>query len=85
MRHEPQPAKYTPAPQIEEVADFLADPVVAAEFPQHTLRFRNRRWDKAVGLHHLSDEDWVCHFGQFAHLPDNLPQPLALRLSLIHI
>lgn len=79
MRHEPQPAKYTPDPQIEEVADFLADPVAAAEFPQHTLRFRNRRWDKAVGLHGLSDEEWVRHFGQFAPLPDNLPQPLALR------
>ena len=79
MRHEPQPAKYTPDPQIEEVADFLADPVAAAQFPQHTLRFRNRRWDKAVGLHGLSDEDWVRHFGQFAQLPDNLPQPLALR------
>ncbi len=79
MRHEPQPAKYTPDPQIEEVADFLADPVVAAEFPQHTLRFRNRRWDKAVGLHHLSDENWVGHFGKFSPLPYNLPQPLALR------
>ena len=79
MRHEPQPAKYTPDRQIEEVADFLADPVAAAQFPQHTLRFRNRRWDKAVGLQNLSDEEWVRHFGAFEPLPDNLPQPLALR------
>ncbi|RIV89297.1 protein adenylyltransferase SelO family protein [Aurantiacibacter zhengii] len=79
MRHEPQPAKYTPDTRIEAVADFLADPVAAARFPLATLRFRNDRWDKAVGLASLSDEDWVRHFGRFDPLPDNLPQPLALR------
>ena len=79
MRHDPQPAEYTPDTQIEEVADFLADPVPAASFPQHTLRFRNERWDKAVGLGNLSDEDWIGHFGRFEPLPDNLPSPLALR------
>ncbi|MWV28509.1 protein adenylyltransferase SelO family protein [Aurantiacibacter rhizosphaerae] len=79
MRHEPQPATYTPDPKIREVADFLADPVAAADFPQHILRFRNRRWDKAVGLNGLSDEEWGRHFGAFDPLPDNLPQPLALR------
>ena len=79
MRHDPQPVEYTPDTQIEAVADFLADPVEAAAFPRHTLRFRNRRWDKAVGLDGLSDEDWLRHFGRFEPLPDNLPQPLALR------
>ncbi|HEX8263249.1 MAG TPA: YdiU family protein, partial [Allosphingosinicella sp.] len=33
----------------------------------------------SVGLEALSDEDWTRHFGRFAPLPDNLPQPLALR------
>ena len=79
MRHDPQPAEYTPDTRIDAVADFLADPVRAAEFPQATLRFRNDRWDKAVGLGSLSDEEWVRHFGRFDPLPDNLPQPLALR------
>ena len=79
MRHEPQPAKYTPDTRIEAVADFLAAPVAAARFPQAILRFRNDRWDKAVGLADLSDEDWVRHFGRFDPLTDNLPQPLALR------
>lgn len=79
MRHEPQPAEYNPDTRIEEVADFLAEPVAAAQFPQHTLRFRNGRWDKAVGLDSLSDEEWLRHFGQFQPLPGNLPQPLALR------
>ncbi|MFB0610911.1 protein adenylyltransferase SelO family protein [Aurantiacibacter poecillastricola] len=79
MHRVPQPAEYKPDPQIREVADFLADPVTAADFPQTELRFRNRRWDAAVGLDSLSDEDWLRHFGRFEPLPGNLPQPLALR------
>ncbi|WP_271078349.1 protein adenylyltransferase SelO family protein [Aurantiacibacter sp. MUD61] len=79
MRAEPQPAPYTPDTKITEIASFLADPVNAAEFPAHQLRFRNRRWDAAVGLESLSDDDWVDHFGRFEPLPDNLPKPLALR------
>jgi len=79
MRHEPQPAEYTPDTRIDEVADFLASPVASADFPQAQLRFRNDRWDKAVGLDSLSDEDWVRHFGRFEPLPDNLPRPLALK------
>ncbi|WP_338243878.1 protein adenylyltransferase SelO family protein [Aurantiacibacter hainanensis] len=79
MRHDPQPAEYTPDTQIEEVADFLADPVEPARFPEHVLRFRNDRWDGSVGLESLSEEAWVNHFGRFEPLPDNLPRPLALR------
>jgi uncharacterized protein YdiU (UPF0061 family) len=45
----------------------------------HELRFRNGRWDMAVGLEGLSDEQRVAHFGRFEPLPDNLPGPLALR------
>ncbi|WAT17846.1 YdiU family protein [Aurantiacibacter sp. MUD11] len=79
MRSEPQPHEYDPDTAIEQVADFLADPVQAADFPQANLRFRNSRWDKAVGLDSLSDEEWVRHFARFEPLPGNLPQPLALR------
>ena len=40
------------------------------------MRFFNRRWADRVGL---GDTDVVAHFGRFEPLPDNLPQPLALR------
>ncbi len=79
MRAEPQVAPYRADTPIAELAPWLADPVCAADFPQTTLRFRNHRWEAAVGLSALSDADWVQHFGRFAPLPDNLPQPLALR------
>jgi serine/tyrosine/threonine adenylyltransferase len=75
----PQPSEYRPDPAILTIADFLADPVKAADFPKHILRFRNDRWDSAVGLDHLTSEQWTDHFGRFLPLPDNLPQPLALR------
>ena len=75
----PQPAPYRPDPQILPLAPWLADPVAAAEFPAAELRFRNHRWDRAVGLDSLSDEQWLRHFARFDPLPDNLPQPLALR------
>ncbi|MEN7535795.1 protein adenylyltransferase SelO family protein [Aurantiacibacter flavus] len=79
MRQAPAAAPYRPDPQIDGVADFLADPVEAAEFPSATLRFRNHRHEGTVGLDSLSDEQWIAHFGHFEPLPDNLPQPLALR------
>jgi len=79
MRSVPQAAPYRPDARITEIADFLADPVRAADFPEARLRFRNRRWDSAVGLDSLSDDQWTAHFGRFEPLPGNLPQPLALR------
>jgi len=79
MYAEPQPAPYQPDPRILKIAEWLADPVEPAHFPMHELRFRNRRWDGAVGLAGLSDEAWVDHMARFAPLADNLPQPLALR------
>ncbi|GGD46984.1 YdiU family protein [Erythrobacter arachoides] len=79
MRSEPQPAEYRADPKIREVAGFLADRVEAARFPRTELRFRNRRWDKAVGLGDLTDAQWLAHFGRFEPLPGNLEQPLALR------
>ncbi|MET0587672.1 MAG: protein adenylyltransferase SelO family protein [Novosphingobium sp.] len=79
MRAEPQAAPYRPDPEILRLADWLADPVEAANFPRHTPRFRNDRWAATVGLDGLSDAAWIEHFGQFQPLDANLPQPLALR------
>lgn len=79
MRDEPQANAYQADPAILSLADWIADPVAPADFPEVRLRFRNDRWAPAVGLDHLSDEEWVRHFGRFAPLPGNLPQPLALR------
>lgn len=75
----PQPGAYRPDTAILTLGGDFYDPVAAAEFPQPILRFRNDRWAPAVGLGQLSDEEWLRHFGQFLPLPDNLPEPLALR------
>ena len=75
MRAEPQAAPYRPDPQILALAGWLADPVEPAAFPKAELRFRNRRWDRAVGLGELADDVWVRHFGRFDPLPDNLRRP----------
>jgi uncharacterized protein YdiU (UPF0061 family) len=78
MPSDPQPSPH-PATLIGEVADFLADPVTAADFPRHIIRFRNDRAAAEVGLDSLSDEAWADHFGRFVSLPGTLPRPLALR------
>lgn len=75
---------YRPDPVFERLshdrggAPFY-DPVVAAEFPAHILRYRNQRWAEKVGLGRLSDDQWIEHFGRFAALPNNLTAPLAVR------
>ncbi|WP_288418014.1 protein adenylyltransferase SelO family protein [uncultured Novosphingobium sp.] len=79
MQREPQASDYRPDPKIEAIASWIADPVEAARFPQHILRFRNDRWAAAVGLQTLDDEQWLGHFGRYQPLPGNLPQPLAMR------
>ncbi|MEJ2457726.1 MAG: YdiU family protein [Novosphingobium sp.] len=79
MRSEPQASVYHPDARIETIAEWIGDPVPAAAFPRHELRFRNDRWAGTVGLGDLSDEAWISHFGQFDPLPGNLPGPLALR------
>ena len=72
-------ATYRPDPAIASLAPWLGDAVEPAGFPSRILRFRNQRWAAAVGLADLSDAQWLAHFAQFQPLPDNLPQPLALR------
>ena len=72
-------APYRPDPAIAPLAGWLGDPVAAADFPETVLRWRNDRAAAGVGLSNLPDEAWVRHFGRFAALAANLPQPLALR------
>ena len=66
-------------PPLSTIADFIANPVQAADFPQQILRFRNDRAAGSVGLDGLDDQSWTDHFGRFEPLPGNLPHPLALR------
>lgn len=73
------PATYQADPRILTLADWLGDRVRAADFPQTILRFRNDRAAAQVGLDGLDEAQWIAHFGRFAPLPDNLPEPLALR------
>lgn len=68
-----------PDPAIVAIADMIGDPVEAARFPQHSLRWRNDRAAAAIGLDGLGDAEWIAAFGRFEPLPANLPQPLALR------
>ena len=76
---EPMPSPYRPDPQIASLGEKIGDPVRAANFPETTLRFRNDRWAATVGLDGYDDAAWVRHFGRFEPLPDNMPEPLALR------
>jgi uncharacterized protein YdiU (UPF0061 family) len=79
MASEPQPAQYRPETAILALGDAFYDAVTPADFPQAILRFRNDRWAGAVGLEDLDDKAWIRHFARFQPLPDNLPEPLALR------
>ena len=69
---------YRPDPKILELGDAFYDVVEPARFPQCVPRFLNERWAGAVGLD-LNDAQWAAHFCRFEPLPENLPQPLALR------
>ena len=64
---------------ILDLGHAFYDPVVAADFPQTILRFRNDRAAGEIGLAGLGDSDWLRHFGRFVPLPGSLQAPLALR------
>lgn len=70
---------YRPTKTFLSLGDGFADPVEAANFPETKLRFRNDAHAKTVGLNHLSDKEWVRHFGRFEPLADTQPSPLAQR------
>lgn len=73
----PQP--YRPETTILDLGNGFYDPVVAANFPETHLRFRNARAAAEVGLDTLGAAEWIEHFGRFAPLPGSLSDPLALR------
>lgn len=75
----PQASTFRPETAIHELGPEFYDPVSAADFPKHILRFRNDRWAETVGLADLSDDQWIAHFGRFEPLEGSLPSPLALR------
>lgn len=79
MRAESQAARYIPDTPIAKLAQWLAVPVEPARFPRAQLRWRNARWDRAVGLGELDEQQWLNHFARFEPLEGNLPQPLALK------
>eukprot|EP01037_Dinobryon_pediforme_P005341 gene5341-5394_t len=70
---------YRPSTRHADLGPAFFDVVAAAKFPRHILRHRNQPWAGRVGLGSLTDAEWIAHFGEFQPLPDNLPQPLALR------
>ncbi len=75
----PVSSAYRPDPQFMRLGAEFADPVAAAPFPRTDLRFRNDRAAATVGLESLGDAEWLAHFARFEPLPDNQPQPLAMR------
>ncbi len=70
---------YASDPRCRDLGGDFYDPVAPADFPARLLRMRNQRWAKRVGLDTLTQAEWLAHFAGFAPLPDNHPQPLALR------
>jgi len=75
----PVSERYRPDPRFEKLGPEFADPVAPAAFPQATLRFRNDRAAATVGLGALTPDEWLAHFARFEPLPDNQPQPVAIR------
>jgi uncharacterized protein YdiU (UPF0061 family) len=70
---------YRPDPAILTLGDAFYDVVAPADFPKSIIRFWNARWAAQLGLGELDQAERVAHFARFSPLPDNLPQPLALR------
>jgi len=70
---------YRPDPRFIRLGPEFADPVAPAAFPKAELRFRNDRWAARIGLDTLRADEWTAAFARFEALPDNQPEPLALR------
>jgi uncharacterized protein YdiU (UPF0061 family) len=75
----PLSSAYRPDPKFMALGPEFADPVRPADFPERILRFRNDRAAATVGLATLTDAEWLRTFARFEALPDNQPQPLAMR------
>ncbi len=75
-------ANYAPSTAFQAFSKSGApycDPVAPAAFPKSLLRYRNEEWAERVGLGDLAEAEWIAHFARFDPLPDNMPEPLALR------
>eukprot|EP01036_Dinobryon_divergens_P007636 gene7636-10187_t len=59
--------KVTPVDQFAWSAhvELFFDPVQAAQFPKLTLRYRNQRAARSIGIDDLTDAQWLEHFGRF--------------------
>ena len=75
----PVSPEHQPDPRFQGLGADFADAVEPAAFPTMTLRFRNQRAARTVGLDTLTDGEWLAHFGRFAPLPGNQSRPLAMR------
>ena len=75
----PLSPRYRADPVFAQLGPEFADPVSAARFPQHTLRWRNQTWAERVGLEGLTESEWHAHFGAFEPLAGNISPPLAMR------
>lgn len=71
--------KFIPERRHETLGGDFFDAVAPADFPKTILRHRDARWASRLGLDHLSEAQWLSHFGRFEPLPGSLPEPLALR------
>ena len=70
---------YVADPAWLALGEGFSDPVKPADFPEHRLRFRHQQWASAIGLGDLAPDEWEAHFASFAPLPENLPEPAAVR------
>ncbi len=75
----PPAPHYCPSRAHSTLGQDFYDPVQAAAFPQHVLRWRNQRAAETVGLGTLTEAEWIDHFGRFQPLPGSFEAPLALR------
>jgi uncharacterized protein YdiU (UPF0061 family) len=73
------PQAFRPRTDHAELGPDFYDPVSPARFDGLTLRHRDRRWDKRIGLGELEAAQWIEHFGRFSPLPGTFETPLALR------
>ena len=66
-------------PRILDLGGEFYVEVAPVDFPKAIPRFFNRRWAERIGLGELDVAARERHFARFDPLPNNLPQPLALR------
>ncbi len=78
MAENPQPARYAPRTDILTLGDAFFDSVVAADFPQTTLRYRNDRAGDEIGLTSSRTPAQAGAQGQVE--PTSMPHALDPRL-----